>query len=230
MELPKMGTLKLIDDAILERCKKEKSRTYMGGSILGTECDRQLWYSYKRPWVVDSAKLQRIFDLGNILEDYVVKLLKDAGITVFDKDANGEQFGFVDGEIAGHSDGVVMGLPESDLPHLFECKSANDKSYKLAVKNGVEKWNIKYWVQVHVYMKKLKLKRCLFVVINKNTCEIYIERITFDKNVANHHLLRGHEIAAMETEPERKYNSKTFFKCRFCNFNQECWSDNENNK
>lgn len=220
-----IGTLKLIDDAILSRASKEKSRSYMGGSILGTECDRQLWYSYKRPWKVDSAKLQRIFDLGNILEDYVVKLLKDAGITVFEKDANGEQFGFVDGKIAGHSDGVLLGLPESSKPHLFECKSANDKSYKIFVKNGLEKTNNKYWVQVHIYMQKLKLERCLFVVINKNTCEIYIERVTYDKNVATSYLLRGHDIAEMETEPDRKYSSKAFYKCKFCNYRNECWPD-----
>lgn len=225
MEMPKDGTLKLIDDAILDRASKEKSRSYMGGSILGTECDRQLWYSYKRPWKVDSAKLQRIFDLGNILEDYVIKLLKDAGITVFAEDENGKQFGFVDGEIAGHSDGVLLGLPESSKPHLFECKSANDKSYKLVEKNGVEKWNEKYWAQIHVYMKKLNLERCLFVVINKNTCELYIERIKYDRHVANHYLLRGHDIASRQEPPTRKYHSKTFYKCKFCNFAKECWDE-----
>lgn len=221
--MPKTGTLKLIDDAILARSKKEKSRDYMGGSILGTECDRQLWYSYKRPWKVDDARLQRIFDMGNIIEDYVVELLKDAGITVFDKDANGEQFGFVDGKIAGHSDGVLVGLPESSVPHLFECKSAKSTQYKKVEKVGVAKWNEKYWAQVHVYMQKLKLTRCLFVVMNKDTQELYLERITYDRHVANHYLLRGHEIAAMEEEPQRKYNSKTFYKCKFCNFAKECW-------
>ena len=224
--MPKTGTLKLIDDAILDRSKKEKSRTYMGGSILGTECDRQLWYSYKRPWVVDSARLQRIFDMGNIIEDYVIKLLKDAGVKVFDTDENGDQFGFVDGKIAGHSDGVLLGLPESSKPHLFECKSAKSTQFKQVEKNGVEKWNIKYWVQIHVYMQKLGLERCLFIVMNKDTQELYLERITYDRHVANHYLLRGKEIADMTELPSRKYNSKTFYKCKFCNNNEECWNEN----
>lgn len=220
-------TLQLIDNAILSRASKEESRSYMGGSILGTECDRQLWYSYKRPFVVDSAKLQRIFDMGNIIEDYVIRLLKDAGITVYDVDKDGKQFGFVDGKIAGHSDGVLLGLPESPDPHLFECKSANDKNFKAAVKNGIEKWNSKYWAQVHVYMKKLGLNFCLFVVMNKNDCELYIEIIPYDEMVAGIYLSRGHDIADMETEPDRKYVNSKFYKCRFCNFKKECWGEEE---
>jgi len=225
MEL-KIGTLRAIDDAILARSKKEKNRSYMGGSILGTECDRQLWYDYRTPFKVDDPRVQRIFDLGNIIEDYVIRLLKDAGITVYDKDANGDQFGFVDEEIAGHSDGVLLGLPESKQPHLFECKSANDKNFKLFQKDGVEKTNKKYWVQVHVYMKKLNLENCLFVVMNKNTCELYLERIKLDKFVADHAITRGKEIARMETEPDRKYKNSTFYKCKFCNHREICWNEN----
>lgn len=197
----------------------------MGGSILGTECDRQLWYDYKTPFKVDDARVQRIFDLGNLIESYVISLLIDAGIQVFDKDENGEQFGFVDGDVAGHSDGVLLGLPESKEPHLFECKSANDKSFNNFVKDGVQKTSNKYWAQVHVYMSKLGLKNCLFVVMNKNTCELYLERIKLDEYVANHALLRGKEIAAMDSEPDRKYKSSTFFKCKFCNHRERCWNE-----
>ena len=219
----KLGTANLIDEAILNRSSSEKKRDYMGGSILGTECDRQLWYMYKMPFTVDDPKLQRIFDMGHIFEDYIIRLLRDAGITVHCTDTNGDQFGFVDGPIAGHIDGVLEGLPESSKPHLFEAKSANDKNFKQAVKLGLEKWNNKYWAQVHIYMLKMNLEKCLFVVINKNTQELYFERVTLDKHVANHYLLRGKEIAAMDELPDRKYNSSTFFKCKFCNNRKECW-------
>lgn len=218
-------TFSRIEQAILERANKEPSRDYMGGSILGIECDRQLWYSYKRPWRVDDARVQRIFDMGNIIEDYVVQLLKDAGIQVFDKDKNGDQYGFVDGKIAGHTDGILLGLPESSKPHLFECKSANEKSFKELQKKKVKGWKPTYWAQIQVYMQKLRLERCLFVCMNKNTQELYIERVKYDKHVANHYLLRGKEIANMETKPERKYPSKTFYKCKFCNYRDDCWSN-----
>jgi hypothetical protein len=220
-----MSIAELVDNAILKEAQEKEGRSYMGGSILGTECDRQLWYSYKRPWKVDSARVQRIFDMGNIIEDYVVELLKKAGITVYDKDENGKQFGFVDGKIAGHTDGVLMGLPESELPHLFECKSANDKNYKLFQKDGVEKTNNKYYVQCQVYMQKLNLSKCLFVVLNKNTQELHFETIDYKKDVADVYLSRGKDIAEMENEPDRKYSSSKFFKCRFCNYNKECWEE-----
>lgn len=218
-------TLDLIDKSILERASKEESRSYMGGSILGIECDRQLYWAYHTPFKVDDARVQRIFDMGNIIEDYVIKLLRDAGIKVFDKDEKGEQFGFVDGEIAGHSDGILVGLPESSDPHLFECKSANDKNFKLFQKNGVEKTKNEYWVQVHVYMQKLRLKKCLLVVMNKNTQELYTEIIEYDRMVADTYIMRGKDIAQATELPMRKYNSSTFFKCRFCNFNEKCWED-----
>ena len=121
----KLGTARLVDESIEKRCKSQTPRDYLGASILGTECDRQLWYQFHHPKPVDDPRVQRIFDLGNILEDYMIKLLKESGIEVWDVDADGEQFGFIDEEVAGHCDGVAQGFPESTVPHLLEFKSAN---------------------------------------------------------------------------------------------------------
>jgi len=127
----KLGVARLIDNAIEEKVKKKESRDYMGASGLGMECSRQLWYSFHEPKPILDPRVNRIFDLGNMLEDYVIRLLRDAGVTILTHQDDGKQFGFVDGDIAGHIDGVITaGLPESTKPHLFECKSANDKNFK----------------------------------------------------------------------------------------------------
>jgi len=219
----KLGTIKLIDDAIAKRV--HSPRDYMGASILGKECDRDLWYSYKKPKPVHDPRVQRIFDMGHIIEEYVVGLLREAGLSVYEKDEAGKQFGFIDGAIAGHMDGVVMGLTESTKPHLLEIKSANEKRFKDFEKKGVKKMSNEYWVQIHVYMQKFKLDKGLFVIMNKNTCELYFERVDYDKGVADVYLTRGHELVGQVEEPSRKYKSSTFFKCRFCNYNEECWAD-----
>lgn len=219
----KLGTAKLVDDAIFERVSKVKSRDYLGASILGYECDRQIWYMYKKPKATTDPRINRIFEFGHMLEDYVVKILRDSGLTVHCEDANGEQFGFTDGNIAGHIDGVITGLPESSAPHLLEIKSANDARFKQFVKNGCRETQISYWAQCQIYMHKFNLSRCLFVVINKNTSELYYERIEYSKKIAELYMTRGHSIEEATEEPMRKYNKSTHFKCRFCDYNKECW-------
>lgn len=197
----------------------------MGGSILGEECDRKLYYSYKKPFIVKDARVQRIFDMGNIIEDYLIKLLKEAGITVYDLDKNGEQFGFVDEEIAGHIDGVLVGIPEFDDPVLSEFKSAKNSTFNQFKKNGVREVNNNYYVQTQVYMNKLKLKACLFIVMNKDTQELYTELIHYNKEIAEIYITRGKDIARATELPSRLYAKKTFYRCRFCDFSEECWEE-----
>jgi hypothetical protein len=213
---------RIVDEAILS--EKKESRDYMGTSGLGSECDRQLWYSYKTPKPVDSAKTMRIFKVGHVLEPVIVEWLRKAGLTVFTEDKNGEQFGFEDGIIAGHIDGVVLGIPFAEkIPHLLEIKTANNFRFKEFVKNGFCS-DEKYKTQIHVYMYKMKLPRCLVVVKNKDTSEIYYEIIEIDEFHAISAINRGKEIGEMDEMPSRKYPSKAFFKCQYCNYKPECWS------
>lgn len=211
----------LVDQAIinLERPK----RNYLGASIVGTDCDRQLWYSYHEPLPIDSAKVLRIFDVGHELELSVVKWLELAGLKLFTTDSNGDQFGFSDGPISGHADGVVLGIPfDEKAPHLLEIKTANDFRWKAFVKDGFCS-DEKYKAQIHIYMLKLRLKKCLAVVLNKNTQEIYYEIIEFDEFEAISSLNRGMAIAETKDLPDRKYPSRSFFKCQFCNYKERCW-------
>lgn len=220
-----LGILGAIDDAIIKRSSEEKHRDYLGASLLGEECPKKLWYTFHQPKPVRDAKLQRIFDRGHLMEDYVAKLLRDAGCNLITADENGEQYGFVDREVAGHCDGVILsGLPESSAPHLWENKAVGDKSFNEFVKNGIEKTNYKYYVQVHIYMHKLKLKDCLFTVINCNTCEIYTERIKLNEEIATRYIERGVEIARSKEPMGRAFPKKNFFKCKFCDYNEECWA------
>lgn len=223
----KLGIAKLIDDAIVKQVQEKGSRDYMGASGLGTECSRELWYSYHQPKPILDPRVNRIFRVGDLYEDYVIKLLRDAGMTIYTEMENGEQFGFVDGKIAGHIDGVITGLPESTKPHLLEIKSANAKRFKAFTEKGF-KSDKKYWTQIHVYMLKMGLGDCLVVVINKDNCELYFERVKLDKKFAERQLLRGHEISNMVNDiPVRPYSKPTFYKCKFCNYHSECWNNIE---
>lgn len=208
-----------IDSALLE--KREGPRTYLGASQLGTECDRQLWLSFFHPKPVENPQTLRKFMVGHRLEPMMVELLKKAGYEVHEVDESGNQFGFEDGQIAGHCDGFIK---IDDEWYLLEFKTSNTHYFKEFKKDGFEH-NNKYRAQVHIYMNKFKLKKCLAFVLNKDTQEIYLEVIEYDERVAKYYLKRGHEILESETMPERKYSSKMNFNCKMCSYYKECWNE-----
>lgn len=228
--IPKpISTLDLVDRAIEVRAESRDHRNYMGLSGVGEECDRKLWYSYKQPKKITGAKINRTFDLGNAVEDLVINWLSLVeGFTVITRDENGEQFGGTDEMLAWHIDGVIQGLPESGKPHLLEIKSAKDDRYKAFVKDGLQKTDSKYYAQCQTYMHKEGLERALFIVVNKDTSEMYMERVRYNKMEATYFINRAKEIARAEEPPARKYNTKAFFKCKWCDWKDECWSEDDN--
>lgn len=211
----------MVDQAILRENKS--SRNYLGTSSLGESCDRALWYSYHTPKQTDDPQTLRKFNVGHALEPVVLKWLQDAGLQVWTSDSNGNQFGFEDGIIQGHIDAVIRGIPgDEDTAYLGEVKTANQFNFKAFVKEGIGH-NEKYLVQVHVYMHKMKLKKCLFIVVNKDSQELYFEVINYDEFVAATALQRGFTIAESSEVPDRKYATKSYFRCKMCTYYKECW-------
>ena len=69
-----------------EREQDRSRRTYVGASVLGDECERKLWYSFRwahEPEVFDGRKL-RLFNTGHVEEDRLIADLRRAGIDVLD--------------------------------------------------------------------------------------------------------------------------------------------------
>lgn len=216
---------KRIDDAIIKRADSKEHRAYLGASSLGEPCDRALWYSYHMPKKILDPRINRIFDLGNLIEDYLVRLLEDAGYTVYVKDEDGNQFRFDDGLIAGSSDGVIM---VDDVPMLLEFKSYNTKRFTELKKTGVKTSDPKYYGQVNVYMKYLELESCLFIAMDKNTSDLYFETVDYDPIEAHYLVNRGKEIVE-ETDVnnvKKRYTHISSFKCKLCSYQKTCWSDN----
>ncbi len=210
-----------LDNGILS--EEQTPRAYLGASSIGTECDRALWYSYHTPKPVDDARVRRIFETGHAMEAVIYRWLRLAGADVYDLDKNGEQFRFVDGIVSGGCDGFVVWDGDN---YLLEIKTANDFRFKAFKKDGFCS-DEKYAAQIQIYMHKFRMKKCLCVVLNKNTQEIYFEIVAYDEFAAISSLERGKNIVAMEELPDRKYPNKSYFRCKFCNYYTECWSKNE---
>tara|TARA_R100000908_G_C3713043_1_gene118882 strand:- start:302 stop:874 length:573 start_codon:yes stop_codon:yes gene_type:complete len=178
-----------------------------------------------------SAKLLRIFQFGHVIEDMAHGWIVNAGFDLRSSDKNGEQFGFsiADDQVKGHIDGVICSGPEDiKYPMLWECKSANEKSFNEFVRKGVKEVNLVYASQIALYQAYMNLtdNPALFTVVNKNNCEIYHELVPFDKYLAQKTSDKAVEILKAvkhnEVLPRVAMNSD-YFLCKRCEFRKSCW-------
>lgn len=198
---------------------KQEERRYLGASELGHYCDRYLWLKYnKKIKEKFKGRMLRLFRRGQLEENVVLEDLKNIGCKVYD-----EQKGFKDGDIAGHIDGIVVGIPEDPgNPHLLEIKTHNKKSFELLKKDGVKKSKLQHWVQMQIYMYKMELDRSLYFSICKDNDEIYTERIKIDKESANLYLSKGHELTTTKKIPSKISNNSSWYQCKMCSGWEYC--------
>ena len=201
-----------------------KPRLHLGLSEIGHECQRYLWYRHNRyqSKAIDGRTL-RLFQVGNNIEDQAIDDLKKAGYTITDnqKEVVFDHNGIF---LKGHIDGIITGLLESKKPHLWECKSANDKSFKKLQKSGYEEWNSGYRAQIHVYALGLGLDNICVWVEHKDTSTIYTERIKLDKEYAVNILQSAFDAIQQEAPPERKCPSQSWYAAKWCKFADVCWN------
>lgn len=177
--LPKLSTADRIASEMYAAAERgrNKSRGYLGMSEIGHACDRRLWLSFRGyPGNDPDGRLIMLFELGDMIETQVVRLLNAAGFTVKDQQRG---FKIHNGFFRGHWDGEVCGVTKQ--PHVLEVKSANDRRFAAFKKHGVRETYPTYYCQAICYMGYSNLDRALFVIMNKNTSEIYTERVYFNQ-------------------------------------------------
>lgn len=231
--------VRLIDHGIKVRQSKEKSRQYLGGSIIGSECQRRIWFMYKGYQGKVAPHIQRIFDVGHKLEDLMIKWLEDAGFIIKGTQLRWE---YLDGKFKGHLDGVIVdGLAVEGLtyPCLLEIKTANAANYKQVVMHGVEKAKPIYAAQMAVYQTfapdlELWKRPALIGVMCKDgvptfrpkrkDAGIYFEAVEFNTHLAQEMVERAHNIAEAKSEIELpRCNDKLSYPCTFCEFKDRCY-------
>ena len=201
-------------------------RPHLGASQIGAQCERALWYSYHHCKLPNfSGRMLRLFESGFREESRIIMNLRSAGLQVWDRGDDGNQIRFemFGGKFAGSIDGMVLGIPEAPkTEHLLEIKTANDKSFKQMLKNGVEHSKHQHYCQMQVYMGALDLKRALYIVVNKNTDEIYTERCEFHKPTYDLLINKAERIVTSDAPLER-FES---FECKWCEYQKICnWEE-----
>lgn len=215
-------------------------RLHLGGSVLGRECKRALWYSFR--WVLDvefSGRVLRLFERGHLEENRFVQELRWAGVEVYEVDPQtGKQFSFKEcsGHVGGSLDGIAKGLLESPHKwHIIEFKTHSDKSFLDLKQNGVEQSKPEHFSQMQFYMGMTaqtghRIERAFYLAVNKDNDELYSERIKFDERHFEMLLRKAWDIVQSPIPLERLSDDPTFFKCRFCDYKGLCHSTaNEEN-
>ena len=122
---------KHVDESILnkhEKYERGNRRPYLGASIIGRPCARQIQYMWKSIGVDQGKgfppKILRTFKIGDVFEELLIDYLWDAGFQIQTKNAKGAQFGFAyySGQIRGHVDGIIYGsIKVNNQPWYFNC-------------------------------------------------------------------------------------------------------------
>ena len=226
-----------IDKSLEVENKKEKSRTYLGGSRLGVECERALQFEFlnapKDEGKGFPGRVLRIFARGHWIEDAMTGWLRQAGFMLKTHGRDGEQFGFetMGGKIQGHLDGVFVGGPAqfAPYPRLWECKGIQEKDWKALVREKLKKKYPVYYGQIQTYMAFMRLTEnpALFSAINMNTMEIYWEEISFCAKDAQALSDKGARVVSASLHGEllpRMSEDPSFFKCKWCSWAERCFS------
>ena len=223
--LPQSPTIEKIYETYAARATQEPARDYLGGSELGQECSRRIWYSFRHVGreAID-GRIARLFQTGHLEEARLIQDLRDIGCEVLDKDpATGKQWRYVSGHLSGGLDGVVLGLPEAHKTwHLLEIKTANKKSFDKIEKDGVKKAKPEHYAQMQMYMGLAELTRAAYFVCCKDDDRIYLERVEFDPSEHKSLLLKANRIIKEESPPERISEDRASFGCKFCPMVDSC--------
>jgi CRISPR/Cas system-associated exonuclease Cas4 (RecB family) len=207
--------------------RKNEHRPHLGGSQIGRECSRALWYQFRHAWSPNfDGRMLRLFETGDLEEERFERELRGIGAKVWAKDPEtGKQIRFevCGGHFALSLDGVVENIPDApSKPHTLEMKTANEKSFAKMKKNGLQVANPVYWAQCQVGMHLSKIHDCLFLMKNKNTDEIYGERIKYDAAEGMQLIAKAESIVFSDTPPPRLSEEPSDWRCKFCPYWAVC--------
>jgi hypothetical protein len=201
-------------------------RNHLGASVIGAECERSLWYTFR--WVSMpkfDGRMLRLFETGNQQESRIIKNLRDIGVEVCDLDPEtGKQIHFemFGGHYAGSCDAVASGFLESKKWHVVEIKTANTKTFNSIKIAGVHNTKFEHYCQCQQYMNWADLERAYYFCVYKETDEIYGERINIDKELVKRLETKAERVIFSDTPSFMLSDIATDFRCRFCQHKETC--------
>lgn len=198
-------------------------------SEIGTPCKRKLWYRINNAGKDSLPAHARIkFMYGDILEELVLQLSRDAGHVVQDEQKEVEYVHPSGWRVRGRIDAIVDDV-------LVDVKSVS-KFGKQKFENNLVDDPFGYKDQLNGYGSVLKNKRMGFITIEKELGHIAYhdfgtpDPVKFEKLVTE-----AVEVVTKDESPFRPYesvpqsktskNKKLCTECSYCEYKHICWAD-----
>ncbi len=213
----------------LWEAKPQRLSRRLGASQIGRPCDAELWYAFR--WCGNGGqfdgRMLRLFNRGHREEAVFTEELRGIGCEVLDVDPRtGEQFEFTGcgGHLVAKIDGVaVRGVPEAPkTPHNLSYKTSNAKGFAGLAKDGVEKARPEHAAQNQLEMRLAQLDRTLYLVVNKDTDELYSERLRRDDEAGERLMARAERVVFSPEPLERVSEDPAFYLCKGCAMARVC--------
>lgn len=215
--------------------KPRDIRNYLGASLIGNPCARQIYYEYnkfyKEPF---DAKTLMNFEDGHRTEALTAERLRMVdGIELITGNNSGKQLGFsaLEGKLRGHYDGIISGIYQAPkTKHIWECKASADKKFKefkrikekVGEKETLKNWNENYYAQAQLYMHFEQLNRHYLTISYAGGRDYDSCRTEYDAATAIKYIDRAERIIHANTEPPRISEQRDFYICRWCGFRKLC--------
>jgi hypothetical protein len=207
----------------------ELPRSYLGASIIGHECDRQVQFDW---WIrpLLPARVKSIFRRGHFFEALMREHLVAAGFVFAPMESC--EFVALDGNFRGHADGILINGPHLlgaylPFPCVWEAKALNAKNWRAVARDGLTTVFPRYAVQVAVYQFYLsKLDPALITCVNSDNCEVLHFTLPFNAERARRGVDRAIAIIAATRAGEllpRFTTDPEDFRCRICSHRERCW-------
>jgi len=146
-------------------------------------------------------------------------------VQVHETDPEGKQWRVSDigGHFGGSMDAAVLGLPEAPKTwHVAEFKTHSDKSFNDLLKKRVEKSKPQHYAQMQMYMGLTGMDRAVYMAVNKNTDELYVERVEFDPVAYAKLLAKAERVITAAEPPVKCSNDPSWWTCKLCDFHDHC--------
>lgn len=223
--VPKPGnSVASLIDAWWEK-QEEEPRPHLGASLIGHHCKRWLWLSFR--WAVKehfSGRMLRLFDRGKREEGIIVDNLRRVGVVIHNTSVDtgvdncGQERVYLAPHVGGSVDAIIeSGIPEAPkTQHIAEFKTHNDKSFNELKRLGVFRAKVRHWCQMQCYMHGTGIHRALYVAVNKNTDELYTERVEYNPEAAAKMVAVAAELVLTERLPPPLSENPSWYQCKNC--------------
>ncbi len=209
---------KVIERFLEKEIHEKKIGRYYPSEI--GRCLRNLYYSYKYPVKV-KPRLLKIFELGNIMHDFVVKVLKSEKIPeieLIDSEIPIE-LKVDDFVISGRIDDLIL-LKTDNRKILVEVKSCKDI-------RSINKPQNSHMIQLQFYMHVTGIKEGILLYIDKTTLETKSFKLEYDAFWAELIIERFRKLhRALVNDklplPEAKIVEEIRWMCNFCEYKEKC--------